>query len=300
MRIIYARRMGFCQGVRRAFESTASLAAKLDGRSENTYILGDLVHNSRVVERIAGWGIQFAGVKGIPAGSRVIIRTHGETKRNIAQLKDAGDEIVDLTCAVVKSVRERALQLQKRHPAVIVVGKKDHPEVQGLVSYLEMPHVVTEPEDVSLLPEYTSVGVVEQTTISRERYAEVLAALISKFGESSVEALDTICPHTDESQQASRETASCCDIMLVVGDAHSSNTRRLFEVCAEANPNAHFLSCADELDPQWFPPEGAPEWENLTVGITAGASTPDWVIAEIAEKAGQLGGQQKGEACCET
>lgn len=295
MRIIYAKRMGFCQGVRRAYESTAALAAELGKTEGDTYILGELVHNSQVVDRITGWGIKMAGVEGVPPGSRVIIRTHGETKDNIARLAHEGNQVVDLTCAVVKSVRERALQLQKRHPAVVVVGKKDHPEVQGLVSYLETPHVVTSPEEVASLPHYASIGVVEQTTISRERYAAVLAALVRRWGEMQVEALDTICPHTDESQSASRETASCCDIMLVVGDAHSSNTRRLFEVCAEANPNARFLSSADELDPQWFPPIGAPDWETLTVGITAGASTPDWVIAGIAEKVERLGGRQLEE-----
>jgi 4-hydroxy-3-methylbut-2-enyl diphosphate reductase len=197
---------------------------------------------------------------------------------------------VDLTCSVVKSVREKAVSLQRRHPAVIVVGKKDHPEVQGLVSYLKNPHVVTEPEEVPSLPEYPSVGVVEQTTIGRHRYERVHAALVEKYGADGVEALDTICPHTDENQSASREVAKRCDIILVVGDAHSSNSRRLLEVCREENPRSHFLSRAAEIDPSWFPPAGDERWEPLVVGITAGASTPDWTIEEIAAQVRQLAG----------
>ncbi len=288
MRIIYARRMGFCQGVRRAYEETAALATSLasmpSGGEAQAFMLGDLVHNRQVVERIASYGIQRAEINSLPEGARVIIRTHGETRLNIERLLASGSDIIDLTCAVVKSVRERAAQLQKRHPAVVVVGKKDHPEVEGLVSYLDNPHVVTFPEEAAEMPDYSSIGVVAQTTIGRERYREVLAALVARFGESRVEALDTICPHTDEAQQSAREAAISCDIMLVVGDAHSSNTRRLLEVCAEANPRSHFLSCADEIDPAWFPSAGSVEWVTLSVGITAGASTPDWVVAEIAER----------------
>lgn len=282
--------MGFCRGVRRAFNATMALAHQLGDAATETYMLGDLVHNRQVVERVAEAGVRQAESPEALSGMRVIIRTHGEAKKAIDLLVAADNQIVDLTCGVVKSVREKAIELQQRYPAVIVVGKKDHPEVQGLVSYLRNPHVVTEPEEVRKLPDYANVGVVEQTTIERNRYERVCAALIEKYGENSVEALDTICPHTDENQSASREVAKRCDIILVVGDAHSSNSRRLLEVCREENPRSHFLSRAGEIDPSWFPPEGDERWETLKIGITAGASTPDWTIDGIAAKVRELAG----------
>ncbi len=276
--------------MRRAFDATMALAQQLGDKAGETYMLGDLVHNEQVVARISEAGILQAKSPEALSDARVIIRTHGEAKEVIDLLVAANNQIVDLTCGVVKSVREKAVGLQQRHPAVIVVGKKDHPEVQGLVSYLKNPHVVTEPEEAQKLPDYASVGVVEQTTIERHRYERVRAALVDKYGEGSVEALDTICPHTDENQSASRDVAKRCDIILVVGDAHSSNSRRLLEVCQEENPRSHFLSCVGEIDPSWFPPEGGKRWETLEVGITAGASTPDWTIEGIAAKVRELAG----------
>lgn len=282
--------MGFCRGVRRAFNATMALAQQLGGTAGDTYMLGDLVHNRQVVERVAEAGIRRAERPEALSNDRVIIRTHGEAKEVIDLLVAANNQIVDLTCGVVKSVREKAVDLQQRHPAVIVVGKKAHPEVQGLISYLQNPHAVTEPEEVAGLPDYASVGVVEQTTIGRNRFEQVRAALVTRYGEDGVEALDTICPYTDENQSASRDVAMRCDIILVVGDAHSSNSRRLLEVCREENPRSHFLSCAGEIDPSWFPPEGDERWETLEVGITAGASTPDWTIDGIAAKVRELAG----------
>jgi len=290
VQIIFAERMGFCRGVRRAFDATMALAQQLGDTAGDTHVLGDLVHNEQVVARISEAGILPAKSPEGLNGARVIIRTHGEAKEAVDLLVAANNQIVDLTCGVVKSVREKAVDLQQRHPAVIVVGKKDHPEVQGLVSYLKNPHVVTEPEEVQKLPDYASVGVVEQTTIERHRYERVHAALAEKYGAGGVEALDTICPHTDENQSASRDVAMRCDIILVVGDAHSSNSRRLLEVCREENPRSHFLSCAGEIDPSWFPPGGDKRWEALEVGITAGASTPDWTIDGIAAKVRELAG----------
>ena len=282
--------------MRRAFNATMALAHQLGVAAGETYMLGDLVHNRQVVERVAEAGVLQAERPEALSNARVIVRTHGEARNAIDLLVAANNQIVDLTCGVVKSVREKAVDLQQRHPAIIVVGKKDHPEVQGLVSYLQNPHVVMEPEEVQNLPDYASVGVVEQTTIERNRFEKVRAALAEKYGEGGVEALDTICPHTDENQSASRDVAKRCDIILVVGDAHSSNSRRLLEVCREENPRSHFLSCAGEINPSWFPPEGDERWETLEVGITAGASTPDWTIDGIAAKVRELAGVKEKKA----
>jgi len=293
MEISFARDMGFCAGVRHAYRSTVKLLGSFSRDARETYILGDLVHNRQVTERLTAAGIKrWDPENGRLRNARVIIRTHGETREVLQQLLDDGNEIVDLTCSVVKSVREKAIALQSRHSAVIVIGKKDHPEVRGLVSYLRRPEVVSGLDDVAALPAYASVGVVAQTTMGRTQHRKLLDAIMAKFGREAVEALDTICPHTDRNQLASRETARRCDIMLVVGDPHSSNSKRLFEVCRERNENTYFLGLAAELQAEWFPPKGDIRWKALKVGVTAGASTPDWAVAEIAERMRHLAGEE--------
>ncbi len=311
MEIIYARKMGFCHGVRKAFEGAMRLAESLcynahspnilntstsdphcasasirlkKGESADSvpiYIMGELVHNRAVVSRIEKWGIKHVHtVEEIKeANARVIIRAHGDTKQTFEKLKERGFEVIDLTCPVVKKVRERALELEKSHPAVVVFGKKNHPEVVGLVSWLKHPFIVAEPEDIENVPNYSSVGAIAQTTFSRHKVYKLLSILRKKVG--SVEFLDTICPYTDRNQQASEEVAAMCDIMLVVGDWHSSNSKQLFDVVRKVNPNTYFICVPNDIDPSWFPPKESARAKRFKVGITAGASTPDWIIEEI-------------------
>lgn len=320
MEILYARRMGFCHGVKKAFEGALAVASKsgalpsLDKSQDNkeelleenatsiivedigetdgestkpskpTYILGEIVHNRAVVERIESYGIRHitnpSEIK--EKHARVIIRTHGATKEQIQELKRRGHEIIDLTCVVVTKVREKALKLQSRHPAVLILGKKNHPEVIGLLSWLDNGHIATDVEDVEKIPYYESVGVVCQTTFSRDKIRTLTDAIKKKFPK--VEMLDTVCPHTDRNQEASLEIARVVDLMLVIGDEHSSNSKRLFEVVKMVNPNSYFVSSADDIDMEWFPREAKAERSKFKVGITAGASTPEWIIEAIARR----------------
>jgi len=178
------------------------------------------------------------------------------------------------------------MKLEKRHPAVVVLGKKRHPEVISLISWLRNPYVVSDEADIAAMPDYPSVGVVSQTTFSRELQRKLVGLLRERFFR--VEALDTICPHTDGNQQTSLEVAVRCDTMLVVGDEHSSNSRQLFEVVRKVSAHTHFLSRAAQVEPSWFPAPAAEEWRDLKVGLTAGASTPSWVIEEITSRVREL------------
>ena len=262
-----------------------------DGKSARlpTYILGEIVHNTAVVSRIESYGIRHIQnldeIKEKTA--RVIIRAHGGTKEQVEELERRGHEVVDLTCIVVKKVREKALSLETRHPAVIILGKKHHPEVIGLCSWLKNPYVVTEVDDIDAIPKYDSVGVLSQTTFSRDKIEILVGAIKDKF--SRVEILDTVCPHTDRNQEASVEIAEVSDLMLVVGDEHSSNSKRLFEVVKKVNPNTYFVSGADDVKADWFPEKGSAKAKRFKVGITAGASTPDWIVEEIARRVESFG-----------
>ena len=303
MEILYASRMGFCYGVRNAYEQAMALAEQALSRASSAakpatpvYLLGDIVHNAEVVARIEAAGIhQVKNPDEITEPhARVLIRTHGCRREDIELLTMRGHEVVDLTCEVVLSVRQKAMKLEQRHPAVVVLGKKRHPEVIGLVSWLRNPFVVSDDSDIAVIPDYPSVGAVSQTTFARELQQELVGLLRERF--PLVEALDTICRHTERNQQTSVELARQCDKILVIGDQHSSNSRQLYEVVRRANARAHFLSRPEQVESSWFPESGAGQWENLKVGLTAGASTPDWIVSGIARRVRELAGDAGASA----
>lgn len=300
MQVIRARKMGFCFGVRRAFEKVQKLAAQPDARP--LYLAGELVHNTKVIDRVAELGVTVVDKVDTIRNSRAVIRTHGTTRENFEALMAGNDDVHDATCVIVKDAREAALDLLTRHPAVVVVGKKKHPEIVGLVSWLDgRAHVVETQEDLADLPEYPSVGVVAQTTFYPDKFRAFTDALKQRYAE--VEVKDTICPHTAKNQETSIYTAQIVDVMLVVGDPHSSNSRTLHAEVLAVNPRSYFISDAGDIDPAWFADvdpaakgEPVPELREkgnapsdydprqLAVGITAGASTPDWVIDEIEQQ----------------
>ncbi|MCH7471627.1 4-hydroxy-3-methylbut-2-enyl diphosphate reductase [bacterium] len=297
MQVIRTRKMGFCFGVRRAYELVEKLAKENDERP--LMISGPLVHNTKVIDRISGMGVAVSENAEEIKGARVVIRTHGTTKENYEKLLAQNEEVHDATCCIVNDVRYSALELLERHPVVIIVGKKKHPEIIGLISWLDgRYHVVEHPEDLESLPHYPSVGVVSQTTFAPGKFEQYCSALKERYPE--VEVVDTICPHTSKNQDASRWTAKLVDVMLIVGDEHSSNSKTLYTECAKVNPRCYFIQGPDDIEEAWLAEvdstaKPAPDKETaskgnaradydpkkLAVGITAGASTPDWVIDAI-------------------
>lgn len=275
--------MGFCHGVKKAFDTVSELgnsSANGRGAGEEVMILGDLVHNTDVVERVTEIGLKtIHSTKGV-SGKTVVIRTHGEKKERIEELEASGNTLVDCTCVIVKKVRERALKLEERHPVVVIVGKKNHPEITGLVSWLDNPHVVISEEDIERLPSYDSVGVVSQTTIASDKYDDCIRHLEKKFGVwdsdsgTGTEWLNTVCSHTKRNQAASVESAKVVDKMIVVGAKHSSNSNKLYEKCLDVNPSTIFVESLEEIELSDFSPD-------MIVGISSGASTPEWIVDEI-------------------
>jgi len=287
MRVVRAKKMGFCHGVRKSFDTVMRLGRELQfgesgkgGQIREIVMLGDIVHNKDVVERVEQVGIRTIRSIDNIKGKTVVLRTHGEARGAVEELVKARNELVDCTCAIVKEVRKKALLLEKRHPAVVIVGMRNHPEIVGLVSWLANPHIMMSEEDIEALPHYRSVGVVSQTTISAERYESCIELLEDKYGKwdevagTGAEWLQTICGHTRSNQASSVEVAGDVDVMIVVGSRNSSNSTKLYEKCLEVNPNALFVRRLAELDLSAFNPA-------MSVGITSGASTPDWIVEEI-------------------
>ncbi len=280
MEIMLADKAGFCFGVKRAINTAFKTAAK-----GNVYCLGPLIHNPQEVERLRRAGVRtvedFSSLK---PGDHLIIRSHGVPPRVVAQARDQGLVIIDLTCPFVSKAQRDAESLHAEKYQVVVIGEKKHPEVQSILGYAGDNAVVIETvNDVEGLKLEPRLGVVAQTTQSYGNFSEIVLTLLRLSKELKV--FNTICSSTKERQDSARALAGQVDLMLVVGGRNSANTSRLVSVCAQEGKPTYHIEVADEIQPAWL--EGI-----ARVGVTAGASTPDWVLADVLNKlkSGKAGG----------
>lgn len=269
MKVVLARHAGVCYGVERALKLAGVAAAT--GREVHT--LGPLIHNPQAVEALRARGVEVAAcVEDAPEGI-LVIRTHGVDPGLIEQAREVGLDVVDATCPFVSSAQQAAAQLKADGYTVLIVGEADHPEVEGIVAHTGGDAIVV--EEVADIPARLGsrkVGIVVQTTQSLERLNQVVSALLPRVSELKVH--NTICSATGKRQQSAEELARGVDVMVVVGGHNSGNTTRLAEICRTVNSRVHQVETADELQPGWF--EGVE-----TVGVTAGASTPDEQMAGV-------------------
>lgn len=272
MKIILAKRAGFCFGVKRATQ----MAFEAAGKDKKTFTLGPIIHSPQVVNRLEEMGVKVLKNLDAMTDGTIIIRSHGVAADEIQEAQQKHLEIVDATCPFVKKAQEHVKSLSETGYSVIVVGDADHPEVQGIVSYGgEKVVVVGSGEEVKKLPKMNKIGVVAQTTQSFENLKNVVSECLLRGGE--IRVFNTICDATAVRQEEAKELAQQVDCMLVVGGFNSANTRRLAEVCTELQPRTHHIETAKEIDPAWF--EAVER-----VGVTAGASTPKWIIDEVVKR----------------
>jgi 4-hydroxy-3-methylbut-2-enyl diphosphate reductase len=277
MQISRARFAGACYGVKRALrlvdEAIASHAAPV-------YTLGPLIHNPQVVESLQEKGVQAIDSVDQANQGTVVIRSHGVSAHIIDALQQKNLNIVDATCPHVSKAQNAASELARAGYTVVVVGQEGHPEVEGISAYAgEAVIIVSSPHELPNFDADALVGVVAQTT----QTAEALAAIVSAIEAQGVTPVlrDTVCFATRERQEAASELAARVDVMLVVGGRNSSNTTRLTELCAAVCARTYHIEQASELDAQWF--AGA-----QSVGITAGASTPEDQIVSVEKYLAQL------------
>jgi 4-hydroxy-3-methylbut-2-enyl diphosphate reductase len=276
MKVILAKQAGFCFGVKRATQ----LAFEAAGKDQRTYTLGPIIHSPQVVGKLEELGIRaLDSLDGIEHGT-IIIRSHGVELKDINEAQQKNLDIVDATCPFVKKAQEHVKSLSEAGYGVVVVGDADHPEVQGIVSYGgENVFVVASGEEVKKLPKMSKIGVVAQTTQSFENLKNIVCECLMRGGE--IRVYNTICDATAVRQEEAKELAGRVDCMLVIGGFNSANTRRLLEVCTEFQPRTYHIETAAEINPAWF--EGTER-----VGVTAGASTPKWIIDEVMNKIEEL------------
>ena len=273
MEIILAKSAGFCFGVKRATQMAFAAAAE----HEHICSLGPVIHSPQVVKRLAEQGVAVVTkVEDIPPGS-VIIRSHGVTAEEMNKVQEKNLTIVDATCPFVKKAQEYAARLSEEGYTVVIVGEVEHPEVQGIVSFSadSVVHVVADAEQAVALPRMRKVGIVAQTTQLYENLKDVMDVCLAKSQELKV--YNTICDATSVRQNEAREIALSVDLMIVIGGHASANTSRLARICQEIQPQTWHIETPEEIQPGWFA-------DVEKVGVTAGASTPRWLIDEVVAK----------------
>jgi 4-hydroxy-3-methylbut-2-enyl diphosphate reductase len=274
LEIILADHAGFCFGVTRAMNLTLE-AGRNNERDIHT--LGPLIHNPQAVDRLQEMGIEVAiKVEDVEQG-KVIIRSHGVPPATLNKANEQGLEILDATCPFVKKAQKRAASLHKEGYKVVISGDKDHPEVIAIRGSVANQAIVIEDEDdLNRLPKsLKKAGVIAQTTQSLESFKAVVDRLIEITDELKV--YDTICTTTNERQTAAAKLAAVVDLMIVIGGHNSANTNRLAEICRKAGSRTYHIETANDLSQDWF--------HNIKrVGVTAGASTPNWIIKEVVSR----------------
>lgn len=271
MKVVLSKFAGACYGVQRALDLAE--AAIMEG--EPAVTLGPIIHNPKVVNHLAEQGIRSVESLDEAANQIVIVRSHGVTPAVMEDIEARGLEVIDATCPHVARAQKAAADLAKQGCLVVVVGEEGHPEVEGLTAYARKEGaraiVAATPQD---LPDglYEPIGVVVQTTQTREALDAVVVALEEMGLKPQVS--NTICFATRQRQDAAAALAGTVDAMIIIGGKNSSNTTRLFEICQSVAPAAYHIEDIEDIDPAWF--AGCE-----TVGVSAGASTPENQIKEL-------------------
>ena len=276
MKIIKAESAGFCFGVKRAVDTVYKCTET--GTDEKIYTYGPIIHNEEVVKDMEKRGVRVIrseeDLAALKEGT-VIIRSHGVEKRVYEELEKKGIHIVDATCPFVKKIHKIVEKHSEQGDRIIIIGNPDHPEVQGIRGWAKSPVSVirnVEEAESFFCPADQKICIVAQTTFNYNKFKELVEIIEKKSYDVSV--LKTICNATKERQTEARSIAETVDAMIVIGDKHSSNTQKLFEICRKACNNTYYIQTLGDLDLNQL---GSVE----TVGITAGASTPNNIIEEV-------------------
>jgi 4-hydroxy-3-methylbut-2-enyl diphosphate reductase len=275
--VVRASALGMCFGVADALAAMEGI----DGRTATIH--GELVHNDEVLQRLSGRGFRQNAEDArdvVPSTPRVVITAHGISERERQRLIDAGKELLDTTCPLVRKAHRAAVQLAAEGRLVLVVGKRDHVEVRGLVGDLDRYEIVSGVEDVRAYEE-TMLGVVCQTTTADDDLERVVAAIRAANPGADLRFVDTVCEPTRARQRAVQQLIATCDRVVVVGGRNSNNTAQLARRCIAAGVPAVHVQGPEDLDPEWL--SGAHR-----VGLTAGTSTLEATVDAVEDRLRQI------------
>jgi 4-hydroxy-3-methylbut-2-enyl diphosphate reductase len=285
MKVLLADEYGFCFGVERAVEMVED--ALEEGDTVRT--LGPLIHNEQEMQRLGNFGVStISEPVQIRRGETAVIRAHGVTPEVQKELEEKASKVVDATCPFVTRVQKLAARAAEQNRHVIVVGNPDHPEMIGVKGYApNHAFVIKDETEVAALPRLRNPLVVSQTTIKAKTFFDTAEAIKTKT-DDEVQIVNTICSATRDRQDAARALAGEVDAFYIIGGRHSSNSRKLLAVCQEQCPKSFLIETEEEINA-----------EDLigteTVGVTAGASTPNWLIEKVVKHLKEIGERRKNE-----
>jgi (E)-4-hydroxy-3-methyl-but-2-enyl pyrophosphate reductase len=279
MQVLLADEYGFCFGVERAVDMVEDALE----HGERVRSLGPLIHNEQEMERLARQGVAtISEPVQIGRGETAVIRAHGVTPEVQRELEEKASKVVDATCPFVTRVQKLAARAAAQNRHVIVVGNPDHPEMIGVKGYApDHAFVIRDETEVTDLPRLRQPLVVSQTTIKAKTFFDTAEAVKTKT-DDEVQVINTICSATRDRQEAARALAGMVDVFYIIGGRHSSNSVKLLAVCKEQCEKSFLIETEQEIDPSHL--IGAER-----VGVTAGASTPDWLIQKIVKHLEDLG-----------
>ncbi|MBK7705771.1 MAG: 4-hydroxy-3-methylbut-2-enyl diphosphate reductase [Acidobacteria bacterium] len=285
MKVLLAEEYGFCFGVERAVEMVEESLAQGD----TVRSLGPLIHNEQEMGRLGQFGVTtISEPVQIKRGETAVIRAHGVTPDVQRELEEKASKVVDATCPFVTRVQKLAARAAAENRHVIIVGNPDHPEMVGVKGYApDHAFVINGVAEVASLPRLRSPLVVSQTTIKAQNFFDTAEAVKSKT-DDEVQIVNTICSATRDRQDAARALAGMVDAFYIIGGRHSSNSRKLLAVCKEQCEKSFLVETEDEINPE--------DLNGIeTVGVTAGASTPNWLIEKVVNHLKSIGEKSEKE-----
>jgi len=276
LQIRLAKSYGFCFGVKRAI--------KIAEESPNSTTIGPLIHNNEEINRLKN-SFNVDTIKDYTEAKdikKAIIRTHGITKEGFKTLREKDVNIIDATCPFVSKPQNICEKMSKKGYQIVMFGDINHPEVKGVISYAEGDVVVVlDVDELTNIKFHSKVAVISQTTRKFEDYTKIVNYIIPRTKETRV--FNTICNATFENQEAVRELSSECDVVIIVGGKNSSNTKQLYTIAKTNCDDSYLIENENELQNEWF-------INKKICGVSAGASTPDWIIQKVVEKIKEING----------
>ncbi|MED5266917.1 MAG: 4-hydroxy-3-methylbut-2-enyl diphosphate reductase [Candidatus Neomarinimicrobiota bacterium] len=277
MKILLAKDAGYCFGVRDA----VSLAYETAEKEGEVFMLGDIVHNENVVEELEEAGVKVVNsLDKVPDNKPILFRAHGTVPDVWKESKMREMEVVDATCPLVTEIHEEVKKLHSENRKIIIIGDHGHDEVNGIKEQVENAIVVANPEEAMQLRKIKKAGVVSQSTQMIENVQEIINILMTKVFD--LRFVNTICFPTRRNHEQIKNLSEICDIMIVIGSFTSANSKRLTELAKIRNERTFQVTSAEDLEIDWFQ-------NSDTVGVSAGASTPDNIINQVLDKIKSIG-----------
>lgn len=276
-RIRITKKTGFCFGVRRA----VTMAEEALDKYKSIYSLGSIIHNRQVVDNLSRKGLKvIKDIRAMKKGGAIVISSHGLSPRIAKNISKKGIRIIDTTCPFVLKAQNITAALTRAGYKVVIVGDADHPEVKALVDIAPGKVIVVKDKLEASAIRFNKndrVGIISQTTQSTSNFLDVVKAMSENEPQKEIRIINTICNDAEERQRFARALAKRVDLMLIIGGKMSANTRRLFEVCKKILKNSHLVETEKDLKTNWLK-------KGSLVGLTSGASTPDWIIKRVVDK----------------